>query len=108
VPNIYDGLLCCLGMQIFTDVNEQLDAHSYPATTEELIQEYGDLELMLPNGTETLGTMLSRLENQTFDDAEAARLATHSAVSDKAIGRKFYSDRDPTDPGEDGPEPLSF
>jgi hypothetical protein len=95
-------------MQIFTDVNEQLDAHSYPATTEELIQEYGDLELVLSNGTETLGTMLSRLDNQTFDDAEAARLAAYSAVSDKAIGRKFYSDRDPFDPGEEGSEPLSF
>jgi hypothetical protein len=95
-------------MQIFTDVNEQLDTHSYPATTQELIEEYGDLELMLPNGTETLGTMLSLLDNETYDDAEAARLAAYSAVSDKAIGRKFYSDRDPTAPGEDGPEPLSF
>lgn len=95
-------------MQLFTDANERLDAHSYPATTEELIEEYGDLELLLPNGTETLGTALSRLDNETYIDAEGARLATYSAVSDKAIGRKHYSDRDPFAPGEDGPDPLSF
>jgi hypothetical protein len=95
-------------MQLFTDANERLDAHSYPATTSELIEAHGDVELALPNGTETLGTALSRLNNETYADAESARLATYSAVSDKAIGRKYYSDRDPFAPGEDGPEPLSF
>jgi hypothetical protein len=95
-------------MRIFSDANERLETHSYPATTRELIEEHGDLELTLPNGTETLGTALSRLDNETFDDAESARLATYSAVSDKAIGRKYYSDRDPVAPGEDGPEPVSF
>ena len=95
-------------MQLFTDANERLDAHSYPATTSELIEAHGDVELALPNGTETLGTALSRLDNETFVDAESARLATYSAVSDKAIGRKYYSDRDPFAPGEDGPDPLSF
>jgi hypothetical protein len=95
-------------MQLFTDANERLDAHSYPATTEELIEAYGSLELAMPNGTETLGTALSRLGNETYENAESARLATYSAVSDKAIGRKYYSDRDPTAPGEDGPDQLSF
>lgn len=95
-------------MPIFTDANDRLETHSYPATTQELIEEYGTLELALPNGTETLGTALSRLGNETFDSAESARLATYSAVSDKAIGRKYYSDRDPTAPGEDGPKPVSF
>lgn len=95
-------------MPLFTEANECLDAHSYPATTEELIEAYGSLELVMPNGTETLGTALSRLDNETFDSPESARLATYSAVSDKAIGRKYYSDRDPFAPGEKGPEPLSF
>jgi hypothetical protein len=95
-------------MQLFTEANERLDSHSYPATTEELIEAYGTLELAMPNGTETLGTALSRLDNETHDNAESARLATYSAVSDKAIGRKYYSDRDPIAPGEDGPDQLSF
>lgn len=95
-------------MRIFTEANEQFEAHSYPATTQELIDEYGDLELMLPNGSETVGTALSRLDNETYANANAAQMAMYGAVSDKAIGRKYYSDRDPFAPGEDGPDPLSF
>lgn len=95
-------------MRIFTEANERFETHSYPATTQELIEEYGDLELALPNGTETVGTALSRLDNETYANANAAQLAMYGAVSDKAIGRKYYSDRDPVAPGEDGPDPLSF
>lgn len=95
-------------MRLFTDANEKLDAHEYPATTEDLIQEYGDLSLDLPNGSETVGEALGSLGEETFDDAEGARLALYSSVSSKAIGRKFYSDRDPTGVGEDGPDQVSF
>lgn len=95
-------------MRLFTDANEKLDAHEYPATTQDLIREYGDLILQLPNGSETVGEALGSLDNETFTDAEDARLALYSSVSSKAIGRKFYSDRDPTDIGEDGPEQVSF
>lgn len=89
-------------------VGEKLDAHSYPATTAELVADYGEMELDLPNGSETFGEALGRLGDATFQSAEQARLAAYSAVSDGAVGRKYYSDRDPTAPGEDGPEQLSF
>ncbi len=95
-------------MRLFTEANERFETHSYPATTQELIDEYGDLELMLPNGSETIETALSRVGNETYPNAEAARLAVYGAVSDKAIGRKFYSDRDPVASGERGYEQISF
>lgn len=95
-------------MRIFTEANERFETHSYPATTRELIDEYGDLELALPNGSETLETALSRVGNETYPNAEAAQLAIYGAVSDKAIGRKFYSDRDPVASGERGYDQISF
>lgn len=95
-------------MRLFTEANERFETHSYPATTQELIDEYGDLELALPNGSETIETALSRMGNETYPNAEAARLAIYGAVSDKAIGRKFYSDRDPVASGERGYEQISF
>ena len=95
-------------MRLFTDANEKLDTHSYPATTEDIIGEYGDLTLDLPNGSETVGEALGSLGQETFRSAEEARLALYSSVSSKAIGRKFYSDRDPTSVGENGPEQVSF
>jgi hypothetical protein len=95
-------------MRFMTDIDERLDAHSYPATTDELIETHGDLEIALPNGTETFGDALSRVESTTFETAEEARLTAYSAVGEGAIGRKHYSDRDPTALGVDGHEPVSL
>jgi len=95
-------------MQLLANVDEKIDAHSFPATSDELISEYGDLKLELPNGDETFGDALGRLGETTFEDAEDARLATYSAVSSDAIGRANYSDRDAPSIGEDGPDQVSF
>jgi hypothetical protein len=91
-----------------TDADASFDAHSFPATTAELIDEYGEMELNLPNGTETLGDALGRLGEETYQDAEDAKLAARSAISEKGIGRKGYSDRDAPSVGENGPDQLSF
>lgn len=86
-----------------------VDAHEYPATTEELIEAYGDYRLELQNGSETVGEVLARLENETFESAEEVSVAIYSAVSNKAIGRVGYSDRDPTPPGSPyAPDVVSF
>lgn len=95
-------------MRLLASVDEKIDAHSYPASTEELIDEYGDLELEFPNGGETFGDALGRLGETTFEDAEDARLAAYSAVSRDAIGRANYSDRDAPSIGEEGPDQVSF
>lgn len=95
-------------MQFMAEMCEKIDGHSYPATTEELVEAYGDLEFELPNGTETFGEAMDRLADETFENAEEARLSTYQALSSKAIGRKHYSDRDAPVVGENGREELSF
>jgi len=82
--------------------------HSYPATTTELIADYGDNEISLPNGTETVGEILGRMGDDTYENSEAVSQALLTGVSHKAIGRRFYSDRDQYSPGEHGPEQVSF
>ena len=82
--------------------------HSYPATTAELIADYGDSEITLPNGTETVGEILGRMGDDTYENSEAVSQALLTGVSHKAIGRRFYSDRDQYSPGEHGPEQVSF
>lgn len=98
----------CPRMRLLSDLDERMGAHEYPTTTEEVIEEYGDLKLELPNGDERLGDVLDRLDSETFDTAEELRLAAYSAVSSNAIGREGYSDRDPTSIGEEGHEQVSF
>jgi len=95
-------------MRAFAAADDRIDAHSFPATAEELITEYGHVELELPNGEETFGDALGRLGETTFENAEDARLAAYSAVSKGAIGRQNYSDRDAPSIGEDSPDPVSF
>lgn len=82
--------------------------HGYPATTTELISAYGDSEIRLQNGTETVGDILGRLGEETFQSSEAVKQALLGGVSHKAIGRRFYSDRDQYTPGEHGADPVSF
>ncbi|WP_306054962.1 DUF5789 family protein [Natronococcus wangiae] len=94
---------------LLNGTGEVIDDHEYPATTEELIADYGDRTLELPNGTETVEEVLARLESETFENPEEARFAVYSAVSDKAVGRVGYSDRDPTPPGSPySPDAVSF
>ena len=95
-------------MRLLSGLDEAIGAHEYPATTEEVIEEYGDLELELPNGDEQLGDVLGRLDSETFESAEDLRLSAYSAVSSNSIGRRGYSDRDPSTPGEGGHDQVSF
>ena len=93
----------------FKRIDALIDAHEYPATTAELIEAYGDSRIELQNGTETVADVLGRVDGETFESAEEARFAVYAAVSDKAIGRVGYSDRDPTPLGSPyAPEVLSF
>ncbi len=80
----------------------------YPMTTSDIITACGDNEIELHNGTETVGEILGRLGEETFDTPEAVRQSLLSGVSHKAIGRRFYSDRDQYTPGETGPQQVSF
>jgi hypothetical protein len=87
---------------------DAIEAAEYPCTTDELCAEYGDREVEFVGGTETLSTVLSRTEGETLRTPEDARLAVFNNVTGDAVGRRHYSDRDPTPNGVDGPDPVSF
>lgn len=87
---------------------ELLRQHDYPATTAQLTDSHGEFQLDLPNGTETLGEVLQRGDSETFEAAGEAEAALYCSVSNKAIGRQGYSDRDPSPLGTFGREQVSF
>lgn len=88
--------------------DELIDGYEYPATSEELIESHGDEEIELQNGSETLGVVLARLGSETYESPQDVRDSLFTAVSHRAIGRRFYSDRDAYALGETGPDPVSF
>ncbi|WP_248515591.1 DUF5789 family protein [Salinarchaeum laminariae] len=90
-----------------TDAN--MDDEQYPLTTSEFLERYGDVELEIQNGTECIADALETLDEEVYESAEDARYAVYSGVSHRAVGRRFYSDRDPTPPGSPiGPDQVSF
>jgi hypothetical protein len=92
----------------FDGTAELIAEHSYPATSEELIAAYGDSEIELPNGTETLGAVLDRLGSETYQRPQDVIDALYTGVGHEAVGRRFYSDRDVYALGESGPDQVSF
>ncbi len=88
--------------------SQLLDTQQYPIDTKRLIASHGDYVIDLPNGTETLGEVFSRTGDETYDSPQQAQEAMYNAISHKAIGRRYYSDRDPTTMGTAGPDQLSF
>ena len=92
----------------FRQTTDLLQAQSYPITAETLTDRHGDHELTLPNGDENLGAVIERSGEESFESAFDAQQAVYASLSNKAIGRKGYSDRDPTPMGVEGHEPVSF
>ena len=85
-----------------------MQAHEFPATTEELTEAYGDRTIELPNGTARLGDVLERAGAETYTSADDASSAIRCGLGHEAIGRRYYSDRDAYATGEDGPDQVSF
>ncbi|SEV88824.1 DUF5789 family protein [Halobacterium jilantaiense] len=83
-------------------LDDDLEAHDYPASASALVDEYGDREIELPGGSQRVGEVLGLYEedDQEFDDAEAVRTAIHNLVGTEAVGRDNYSDRGGSTPDE--------
>ncbi len=55
------------------DLDEALKSHDYPATTDELVEAYGDYELETQDGKKSLEDVLSSTDDQRYDSAEDVR-----------------------------------
>lgn len=79
----------------FGDLAEKLDEHEYPASQEELVEEYGDEELQYPSGTRTFGEVLGgyQAEDSDFESAEEVRQAVFNMVGSDAVGEKGQTGR---------------
>lgn len=85
-------------------LDDELESHDYPATSHELVEEFGDYEIELPNGSQTVQETLGLLEENVdeFEDAEEVRQAIYNTVGSEAVGREGYSDRGGANQEDDG------
>jgi len=87
----------------FGELDGALATQEYPTTTAEVLDDHGECELTLPNGTRTLREVLGPLDDgehdadtteTSYESAEKVRGMVLNAVDDDAIGRKEYTDRE--------------
>lgn len=74
-------------------IDDVLNDHEFPITTEEVIEQYGDLEIDYQHGVETLGSILQTSGMETYETGDEIELAILNGVSRDAVGRPRYSDR---------------
>ena len=84
------------------EINDALESHDYPASAEELTDDYGERTIDLPNGSKTFGEILEPFEDETYDSAEEVRQSIFNMVGSEAVGREDYSDRGTTTDEGDG------
>ena len=89
-------------------IDERIDEHEFPTTTEQIVTEHGDVRIDLADGVETVAEVLGRFGAETYECPADVRATLRAGVSAGGVGRRFYSDRDASVPGEDGPTPVSF
>lgn len=77
------------------ELADELESHEYPATTDELVSEYGDYEIEMSGSTQTLEDVLGgeELADQEYHSAEDVRQMILNMVGDEAVGREDYTDR---------------
>ena len=95
-------------MRFARTAETSIERHRFPATTTELIDAYGEVEIRLPDGAVTVAELLDHLPDEVLETEEDARLVLYGSFGEAAIGRKAYSDRDPPNVADQGYEPVSL
>ncbi|RQG94651.1 DUF5789 family protein [Natrarchaeobius chitinivorans] len=82
----------------------------FPATTEELLERFGDVEITYAHRSDTLRAVLETSGHETYESRDDLELAILNGVRRDAIGRPRYSDRgdSPNDLDEDVRMQQSF
>lgn len=55
------------------DLDEELDEHDYPVTTNDLITDYGDREVETQDGTTSIEEVLAPIDNESYESADDVR-----------------------------------
>lgn len=63
------------------DLDEVLKSHDYPATTNELVEAYGDHELETQGGKKSLEDVLSATDEQVYDSVDDVRRRVLGLIS---------------------------
>lgn len=72
-----------------------LDHLTYPLSVDELSSALDGRTIDHPGGEESAEAVVARCGSEAMRSADDAWLSMIASVDEDAVGRKFYSDRDP-------------
>lgn len=86
----------------FSEVNPVLEELSYPITSTELVEQHGERQLARTNADPiSLRELFEFMGEDSFESPEAVRQMILSQMPRESVGRRQYSDRGGTLPGEE-------
>lgn len=77
----------------FGPLADDLANEEYPITKAELLEGYGNRELQLESGSQTIAEAIGPLGETEFRSANGVTQSVLNMVLEEAVGRKNYSDR---------------
>ncbi|WP_306054468.1 DUF5789 family protein [Natronococcus wangiae] len=75
------------------DASQLFEGSAFPVTTEEVLAEFGDVEITYPRHSDPLRTILETSGHETYESRSELELAILNGVRRDAVGRPRYSDR---------------
>lgn len=75
------------------ELSDVLDPDRMPVTTGETIEEFGDILIEYPRGSERLRDILLTSGEEEYETVDELQLAILNGVGRDAVGRPRYSDR---------------
>lgn len=63
------------------DLDEELENHDYPTTTDELISAHGDREVETEGGSKTITEVLAPVDNELYESADDVRNRIQGLIS---------------------------
>lgn len=90
------------------EASELFEEEMFPMTTEDALEEFADVEIEYPRGSDPLRAILERSGHETYETPDEMELAILNGVRRDAVGRPRYSDRSDEVPEELEREDQSF
>lgn len=88
----------------FGHLADDLADLEYPTSKSDLLDQFGDREVQLEDGSQTLREILEPVGEDSFESAEDVKRTVVGLTGDEAVGRKKYSDRGGAEPPTDDDE----
>ena len=78
----------------FSHIEESLEGLDYPIEQEAAVDEFSNVTLVLADGEENLGDLISKIDIEAFESGTDIKTALHNVLPREAVGEPYQSEGD--------------